>query len=293
MLSPTPPETDLAALIGEVRREASRRRSDPSHPLAEEGALDAEMAQWAPAGAPGALRRLARRAGEAAVPATPSSDPGGGPLDAPGVARLLSAALHECADRLADLDSRLLRVERGWSGGVADPGVESTPSTPRPSSASLPPQMREAAPGRVLLLAEDPGPLVADLRGRGVDAYGIAVGGDESVADLDVAPGTVLGHLAALADGSLRGVVLVDPVFAVAGPDPQRVADQLRRVSGMAVVLGESPWWWREHRGPAGELAPRRPVSPELWLEAFHRDGLRVEAAYDDDGRRYRVVAHS
>ena len=293
MLSPTPPETDLAALIGEVRREASRRRSDPSHPLAEESALDAEMAQWAPAGAPGALRRLARRAGEAAVPATPSSDPVGGPLDAPGVARLLSAALHECADRLADLDSRLLRVERGWSGGVADPGVESTPSTPRPSSASLPPQMREAAPGRVLLLAEDPGPLVADLRGRGVDAYGIAVGGDESVADLDVAPGTVLGHLAALADGSLRGVVLVDPVFAVAGPDPQRVADQLRRVSGMAVVLGESPWWWREHRGPAGELAPRRPVSPELWLEAFHRDGLRVEAAYDDDGRRYRVVAHS
>ena len=293
MLSPTPPETDLAALIGEVRREASRRRSDPSHPLAEESALDAEMAQWAPAGAPGALRRLARRAGEAAVPATPSSDPVGGPLDAPGVARLLSAALHECADRLADLDSRLLRVERGLSGGVADPGVESTPSTPRPSSASLPPQMREAAPGRVLLLAEDPGPLVADLRGRGVDAYGIAVGGDESVADLDVAPGTVLGHLAALADGSLRGVVLVDPVFAVAGPDPQRVADQLRRVSGMAVVLGESPWWWREHRGPAGELAPRRPVSPELWLEAFHRDGLRVEAAYDDDGRRYRVVAHS
>ena len=293
-MSPTPPETDLAALIGEVRREASRRRSDPSHPLAEEGALDVEMAQWAPAGAPGALRRLARRAGDAAGPVeAPSSDSGGGPLDAPGIARLLSAALDECADRLADLDSRLLRVERGLSGGVADPSVESAPSTPRPSSASLPPRLREAAPGRVLVLAADPGPLVVDLRSRGVDAYGIAVGGDESVADLDVAPGTVLGHLAALPDGSLRGVVLVDPVLAVAGPDPQRVAGQLRRVSGMAVVLGESPWWWREHRGAAGELAPRRPVSPELWLEAFHRDGLRVEAAYDDDGRRYRVVAHS
>ncbi|MDE3205405.1 MAG: hypothetical protein KGQ66_14455, partial [Acidobacteriota bacterium] len=99
-MSPTPPETDLAALIGEVRREASRRRSDPSHPLAEEGVLDAEMAQWAPAGVPGALRRLARRAGEAAGAADPSPEPGGAPLDAPGVARLLSAALDECADRL-------------------------------------------------------------------------------------------------------------------------------------------------------------------------------------------------
>lgn len=285
---------DLGALIGEVRRQAARRRSDPSYPLGEERAIDVELGRSAPEPAPSELERLARAAEAAAPDVTgrparrrdrPSDPPVG-----PDLGTVVAEALRVAAGRLTDMEHRLRRIERGLSGGSPHPTA--LPAEPGADgwTARLPPELLSSGAGRVLCYGSDPGPMVADLRAGGVDAYGLTPVGDRFDGDPDVRVGELLYHLSAVADGGLRAAVTVGLAVAVAGPGPYQVAAELARVAPLSVVLSESPWWWREKEGLATELAPQRLLSADLWLDAFSRSGMAAEADFDRGGRAYRIV---
>lgn len=303
-MSSSPPGDDLGALIGDVRLEAARRRSDPAYPLGEEQAIDEEMRQWSPQAPGSPLERLAARAEAAAGSGSPQgdrrrSDPPAAP--SPDLAAVVAEALRTLSFRLADLEHRLGRVERGLAGGVGGPTVlpfpaprvpgTAAPGSPAPGTPLLPAAMLPAGPGRVLCFAHDPAPIVGELRGRGVDAYGLTPTGDEFADRPDVRTGQLLDHLASVGDSALRAVLAVGPAAGVAGPGPAEMAAEMGRAAPLAVVVSESPWSWRAREGTAAELASRRPVSPEMWVEAFHSIGMAVEAGYEDGGRAYRVVA--
>ncbi len=284
---------DLGALIGQIRLEAARRRSAPDYPLGDEIAVDAELRQWSPGETVGRLERLARQAEAAAQgEAVPSSRRAERTVGtSPELATVVAEALRTLSTRLADLEHRLTRMERGLAGGGAGPTALPLPAGAVPAAGRLSETLIPAGPGRVLCFADDPAPTVGELRGRGVDAYGLTPAGDEFLSGPDVRSGQLLHHLASVGDSALRAVVAVGLAAGTAGPGPHEVAVEIGRVAPLAVVLAESPWWWRTRQGATVELAPVRPLSPELWLEAFASKGMEVEAGYEDGGRAYRVVA--
>ncbi|MBV9661179.1 MAG: hypothetical protein JO337_08485 [Acidimicrobiales bacterium] len=125
---------DLDALIGEIRREAARRRAAPDFPIDEEARLAVEMDGHGPSG-PGVdlaavlarLEALARaaRAGHGGGPAAPRfarrrsgrNTQGGGPDGAlTELIELTASAVRGLAARTADLERRLNRARSHSTG---------------------------------------------------------------------------------------------------------------------------------------------------------------------------------
>jgi hypothetical protein len=78
--------------------------------------------------------------------------------------------------------------------------------------------------------------------------------------------------------------------------DPPAFRRLVARMAGAArtvIVVSEAPWWWSKRLGTEmADLAPRRPPTPETWLEALTGAGFTATAVYSPDGRTFCAVGH-
>ncbi|MGH9023847.1 MAG: hypothetical protein ACRDV9_12240, partial [Acidimicrobiia bacterium] len=187
-------------------------------------------------------------------------------------------------ERAAPADSLVLSMSSSsMSGPLASPRPSGTPD---PLSWSD--ELAEAlagSPGRVCHAESGEGGLVAALRDKGVDAYGVepaeSVAIRSAEAGLDVRPGGALVHLRSIPDGALGGVVLsgcVDRVPAGVKRELVTVAASKTGYGGVVAVVSAHPRSW-EHSVPPVEadLAPGRPLHPETWSLLLREAGLEVE----------------
>ena len=244
---------DLDALIGDIRREAARRRAAPDFPVDEEAALAADMDRQGPVGGAdlaglvaeldrlagtGPARAAAGRAGEegsAGAPAAGGEADGG--LEAARVAEiagLVASVTRTLTRRLAHLERR----------AAADAGTGVRPAT----TGGPPPAASGPDPGGV-----GPGP---DVWGPLVSEYlvaGMRTGTDRAPAAgpvLVAGPGAAewVAFLASSAAGgapvNVYGVDPARPEYSDAGPVRSgKVADHLDTVAagGLAAVVLVGP----------------------------------------------------
>lgn len=279
-------DADLDALIGEIRREAARRRAAPDYPIDEEAALDAELDAQGPAGPGGAdlaavtaeLRRL--------------STVGKGTPDAPGaseVAGLAASALTALAVRLTDLERRS-RVGGSAAADAAAPSARATTADPASWRADI--ESALPAEGRVLVAGEGVAGLVSELAAGAGDVYGVDPSLEAFGDHGPVRSGDVLGHLRAVDSDALALAVLVGPVGTADTARIAHWAEELARCAARVEVWSEAPWAWRDRLGEqAADLAASRPLSPETWVAVLSRCGYTATARYGPGGRDYRVTA--
>lgn len=315
---------DLDALIGDIRREAARRRAAPDFPVDEEAAIVLDMDRQGPVGGAdlaGLLAELERlaRAGSAHGGAADGSAGAGGAAE---VAGLVASVTRTLARRLTGVERRVAAPPVGPTGsaGPAATGAEpvaAAPEGPNESGPDGPPVMPAPATWAEAVLAHlagparptgDPAPtgrlLVAGAGAAewvgyldpaaALDVYGVDPNRPEYGDSGPVRSGSVADHLSTVAPGGLAGVLLVGPVPVTdlaALPD---VVDRLAQVTARVAVVSEAPWWWQRRVGaPASDLAAGRPVSAETWLALLDGAGFVASARYGTGGRDFLVVAHA
>lgn len=287
-------EPDLDVLIGEIRREAARRRAAPDFPLAEEAGIAADMDRQGPIGGGAdlasvlsALRRTA--SGESGV--------GSPAAELAGLAGLVESVGRALTARVADLERRLDRL----APPLPAPGAAGPPADAGRLPAGLDhwaavvERMVAAGPagGRVLAAGPGAGAWVDRLAASGADVYGV----DPSLpAHGDAGPvraGGVAAHLQSVAEDSLGTVVLVGPLAAAELPHLDRWAAALAARTLSVAVLSETPWSWRHRLGPvAADTSPWRPAAPDTWMAVLHDAGFRVTGRFGPEGRDYCVAAN-
>jgi hypothetical protein len=303
---PAPGDPDLDGLIGEMRREASRRRAAPDFPIDAETKLSLELDRQAPRHDLPKLDRLAEALEVAGRVPTRRRYAGLAPAGAilalyarlGELAGLVAAALRYASWRLSDHEGRLTRLEGDSRAGP--PGSSPTAGGDREVEgwpgmdvwlADL--QGDNPAPGgRVLCSGAGVERLVAHLRSMGEDAYGLVPGADPYLNAADIRSGELAVHLQTVGTEALREVIVAGPV-AVAGPAAMsELAGLLARVTSVVVVLSEAPWSWSERVGTElADVATRRPFAADTWLVALDRAGFTATATYSAEGRSYKVSA--
>lgn len=302
-------DDDLDALIGELRREAARRRAEPSFPVDEEAALGMQLDGHAPHGSLGRLTQLAdaidtlRRQADGPLAGSAKTGPFGIRRAASpdwhrwqesltALIRLAAASIRQCAARFADVERRLAIVEPGGAAGRGRPcGTVAVGVTDDEVAGWL---LGVAPPGdrRVLYCGAEAEEAVATLRQASVDAYGVTLGGEPFLTHPDLHAGDLAEHLRSVGDGALGAVIAAGVVLAAGPGYLADLAVELSRVTGEVAVISVAPWAWREQVGPEhADLAPARPLSAETWLAALSRAGFTASATYARDGTRYRVLA--
>ena len=100
--------------------------------------------------------------------------------------------------------------------------------------------------------------------------------------------GELATHVEAVPDGSLAAVVLTGMDVTADPPAFQRLVARLGGTARMVIVVSEAPWWWSRRVGTEiTDLAPRRPPTPETWIEALTGAGFSATAVYGPDGRTF------
>ena len=259
---------DLDALIGEIRREAARRRAAPDFPIDEEARRGAELDGLAPV--PGGAD-LAALTAALRHPAT-------SPQDAAG---LTASAVAALSVRLAELE----RHRPGPPAGGPAAGAGGAPDLAVLWAAEL-----ATGSGAVMVAGPDAAVWVPAL-GAGAQVHGVEPTAAAYADDGPVRSGGLLDHLRNVGSGSLALTIVVG---ALAGPDAERldaVAVELARTSARVAVCCEAPWAWRRRVGDAAaDTAPDRPVGPEAWLAALDRAGRPASARYSDGGGTYLLT---
>lgn len=267
-------ETDLDALIGEIRREAARRRAAPDFPIDEEARLGTEMDGQGPRG-PGAdlvavsaaLRNLQSHAE--------------GPL-----AELAGLA----ASAVRALTLRLEILERHGSDPVTRPAV----GGPLPDLHPWLGLVIETAPaaGRILVAGPGADEWVGALAGAGKDAYGVDPALQSFADQGPTRSGPVLEHLRTVGDQALAGAVLVGAIGSDDAQGLGPLARELARTADRVDVVSESPWAWRQRVGEAAaDTSSARPVGPEAWLAALDGAGFACTGRYGARGRDFLLSA--
>jgi hypothetical protein len=260
----------LDALIGDLRLEAARRRAAPAFPIDEEVRLGQALDEQAPAPARGRLIGRFSRNWQANHPTRDESH-----------------ADYENARQESRLERRIEALERRLAGLERR---AATLVTAAPLDLDVKPLMA-AVTGRVLYWGAEPAAAVADLRGAGVDAYGVDPGGDRYQTGPDVRHGELVGHLRAIADDGLGAVVVVG-LESPPGPGLVDLVAELARVSRRVIVASEAPWHWRARVGsPQSDLADGRPLEAETWLALLHAGGCTARAEYPEGGSSYSISA--
>ena len=273
--------SDLDALIGDIRREAARRRAAPDFPVDDEARLAVEMDRQGPSrGATDvpavltAIRLLAER----------ERTGGLGEL-----AELSGSALTALAARLSDLERRVGRVAPDLTG----PAVTGSGTGPGPSHLDhWVPVVSEVAggagSGRVLVAGPGASRWAGRLAEEGVDVYGVDPTSPAFSDDGLVRAGGVAAHLQSVGEGSLSLAVLVGPLATAELPHLGRWAAALAVRAATVVVVSETPWAWRLRLGEAGsDTSAWRPASPDTWMEMLDGAGYRLSGRYGPGGRDY------
>jgi hypothetical protein len=299
-------DSDLDGLIGELRREASRRRAAPDFPIDAEAQLSLELDRQAPRHDVPKLDRLAEALEVAGRVPTGRRFAGLAPAGALVAlharlgehARLVAAALRFVSWRLSDHEGRLTRLE--GDSRAARPGASATQGGDWevegwPGMDAWLGELRGDTPalgGRVLCCGGGVEGLVAHLRSVGDDAYGLVPGADPYLNAADIRSGELAVHLRTVAPEALREVIVAGPVAVVGPVAMTELAGLLARVTSVVVVLSEAPWAWSERVGPElADVASRRPFAADTWLAALDRAGFTATAAYSAEGRSYKVSA--
>jgi hypothetical protein len=209
---------------------------------------------------------------------------------------LIARALATLTNRLESLESRVASLEAPEAARTVE-----LPPEPVGARPDLQPWAKEvqtllsSVAGRILYADPDAVETLARLRAAGLDAYGLSPYAPDQQESPDVRRGQLLAHLESVDDGALAGIVLVGSPDAMDGPALAVLVADLARViaaGGRVVVVGQSPWWWRERLGPIdSDLADRRPLSPETWIVSLNRAGFQTTAHYAADAHSYVVVA--
>jgi len=204
-------------------------------------------------------------------------------------------------------DERLDELEQEARARRPDPLVEEDRLTPAELRATLEPLAPSAAGtplpgpeaevgewaalvrrclgqtnGRVLHAECASGGLLAALAADGLDAYGVDSRAHlldlPSVQGLDVRREDVLEHLAAVAEGSLAGLVLSGCVDHLPVREQRGLADLAASrlgPGGVLAVVGKTPnAWARGAPVVETDLAPGRPLHPDTWAYLLERRGF-------------------
>lgn len=301
-------ESPLARVLAEIDDEVRRRRHDL--PASKERELDALFLRHAPMGSRyGEVDAALQLVDTAAFidPVVPvDSDLPAGAMIKKGLRSLnlwyigyvtgqvsefaaaVSRTLHLLDNGVQDLRRRLPRE-------VTVPVVDAGQAGAWWEAAAL--DALAGAHGRVLHAACGDGWLVRQLRGRGVDAYGVDPRpGETEAAERrgdDVRGEAVLGHLRAVGHQGLGGVVLSGVVEGVAAGERgellEVLADRLCE-GGVLVVHSLTPSAWFADDAPLeADLAPGRPVRAEVWKLLL--EGWSAEVQPGPGGGDYLVVA--
>lgn len=279
---------DLDALIGDIRREAARRRAVPDFPVDEEARLSAEMDGQGPAGVGGA--------DVAAVTAALRELERSGDAKAAEVAGLAASALRALSIRLGELERRAPREGVRHPGGGAptdDVDLLATWGDDVVGAAA-------AGAGRVLVVGvgSEVERWVNRLGSAGTDVYGLDAGGgpfgDRDVPGGPVRTGEPLDHLRRVSPAAIRLAAVVGPLPGPAAVGLDELAGELARSSERIVVCAEAPWAWRRRVGDASaDTSPSRSVGPEAWLQALAAAGWAATGRYDRWGRTFMLDAGS
>lgn len=280
----------LDELIGDIRREAARRRAAPDFPVEPEARLSATMDAEGPRGPGADLAGVAAALGLAA-----GSDPAG------RVAGLAASAVLALSARLGHLERRMagagrsaavgggsLAVGGPGAGGSWGPGGSSGVGGPAPDLIGWL-ENWGTVPGTILVAGSAAGPWVERL---GAMAYGVDPAAEPMTQAGAVRSGPVLEHLRSVGDASLAMVVLAGAVESSAGPAVDDWAAELVRVTGAVRICAEAPWAWRLRVGDgAADRAAVRPLAADTWLEALDGAGWAVAGRYGAGGRQYGIEA--
>ena len=149
--------------------------------------------------------------------------------------------------------------------------------------------------GPVAVLGCGEGVALRELAESGVLAYGVdpdprrIAGGVD--AGLDLRPGGILDHLAALPDGSLGGVIIAGAAAALPLPTTVVVAAQSARVTasgGLVLVVAAVPHRLAVHER---ELRAGRGVQAETWLHLLVKAGFDSEPELFERCGAYSVMS--
>jgi hypothetical protein len=295
------PASDLDALIGEIRREAARRRAAPDFPIDEEARLTAEMDAEGPLGRTGGADLAAITAALRALgPEAGSSE----------LAALTASAVTALTVRLTELERHAARPAPSGGAGPAEPADADANPGPADRADQGEPADRLAdhwldllsgwvlredppaatGPGRVLMVGAGVDRWVAQLAGAGVDVYWLdpLAGAFQEQGR----SGGLLEHLRSVGDGALALAVLAGPLPVGPAEQLDQLSQELARVAIRVAVCDEAPWAWRRRVGDArADTAARRPVGPEAWLAALTGAGFEVTARYGPGGSDFLVRA--
>lgn len=200
----------------------------------------------------------------------------------------LMRTVHLLDERLADVEHDVAVLAPGALPSDDELTAGADPGAHTPQVVT---RLRSGPGGRVLHGECGDGALVAALRSAGVDAYGIDPG--SAAADVaathgvDVRRDDTVGHLAALADGVLGGVVLSGVVDRCGSAQRHRLVQlaEVKLAPGAAVaVVSTPPARWAAVAGPvAADLAPGQPWHAETWATLLRRAGfVDVEVEGDE-----------
>jgi hypothetical protein len=280
-VSPSSGPGDLDALIGELRRQAARRRASPDFPLDAEAEIGVELDRLAPARPRPRLERLASLiSGVSAGPALDLSP--------------VTEALRMVSARLEDLEQRVRRLE----GGTSPPILSGPASSSQPEGPDLFPWAAvvgggERPSGRALCAGPGAARWVARLRSAGWDVYGIEPGAGD-FDDGEVRRGDVIDHLGGVPAGALATAVVISPHELVPAGDLASLAGELTRAAQAVWVVSEAQWWWNQRLGSAAaDLSTRRPISADTWIELMRRSGFNATGRFGADGASYAVEART
>jgi hypothetical protein len=285
----------LDELIGEIRREAARRRASPTFPIDAEAALDAEMDRLGPIGASadlaavvGQLRALARAAPPATEAPSLEEQPAGA-SGVPEVAGLLASALTALTARVERLERRAPKPP--VQGAMAS--VDSASPDPSSRIDQVADHLRaDGRSGVVLVGGRGSADWVDGLVAAGLDAYSVDPQRPQFAEDGRVRAGSLLEHLRTVGDGGLAAVIVVGELTGDEIAGLADLAGELARAAPTLAVWSEAPWAWRRRRGEtAADLAGSRPLSPETWMHTLASTGWKPRGGYGDQGTDYLLMA--
>jgi hypothetical protein len=268
-------------LIGELRRQAARRRASPDFPLDAEVEIGAELDRLAPARPRPRLERLA-----SLIPRVST----GPDVDL----RPVAEALRMVSARLEDLEQRVRRLEGGISPPILTVSASSSLSGGRDlfSWAAVVGDGERPA-GRALCAGPGAARWVTRLESMGWDVYGIEPG-DGDFDDGEVRRGDVIEHLGRVPRNGLAAAVVISPHELVPAGELASLAAELTRAAQAVWVVSEAQWWWSQRLGSAAaDLSTRRPISADTWIELMRRAGFSATGGFGADGASYAVEART